>query len=61
MARIPILSDVMDAMFGKVDYEDDSYERAKADEAERQAKEAGYCIHCGSDIDDCTGYKCWIR
>jgi len=38
MARIPILSDVMDAMFGKVDYEDDSYERAKADEAERQAK-----------------------
>ena len=28
---------------------------------EQQAKEDGYCIHCGSDIDKCTGYKCWIR
>ena len=28
---------------------------------EEQAKSQGFCIHCGSDIDDCTGYKCWIR
>ena len=19
------------------------------------------CVHCGSPIDECTGYKCWIR
>lgn len=30
------------------------------EQEEQQAKEEGYCIHCGSDIDDCTGYKCWI-
>ena len=38
--------------------------RAEAQEMEReeaQAREEGYCIHCGSDLDDCTGYKCWIR
>ena len=28
-------------------------------EEEQQAKDKGYCIHCGADIDDCTGYKCW--
>ena len=38
--------------------------RAEAQEMEReeaQAREEGYCIHCGSDLDECTGYKCWIR
>ena len=38
--------------------------RAEAQEMEReeaQAREEGYCIHCGSDLGDCTGYKCWIR
>jgi len=25
------------------------------------ARAAGYCYHCGEKLDDCTGYKCWIR
>jgi hypothetical protein len=28
---------------------------------EQEAKEKGYCLHCGDDLDKCTGYKCWIR
>ena len=28
---------------------------------EAQARAEGYCIHCGADLDACTGYKCWIR
>ena len=20
-----------------------------------------FCLHCGADTQDCTGYKCWIR
>ena len=31
------------------------------EQEEQQAKEEGFCIHCGSDVDNCTGYKCWIR
>ena len=23
--------------------------------------EKGFCVHCGETLDDCTGYKCWIR
>jgi len=26
---------------------------------EQEAKEQGFCIHCGSELKDCTGYKCW--
>ena len=29
------------------------------EQAEQEAKEAGYCYHCGAEIDDCPGYKCW--
>ncbi len=38
--------------------------RAEAQEfqqEEEKAKSEGYCIHCGDDLDSCTGYKCWIR
>jgi len=35
---IPVISDVMNLIFGETDYEDTSYEKAKADEAKRQAK-----------------------
>lgn len=28
---------------------------------EEQARAEGYCIHCGEDLKNCTGYKCWIR
>ena len=31
------------------------------EQEEAQAKAEGYCIHCGDDLDKCTGYKCWIR
>ena len=31
------------------------------EQEERQAKEDGFCIHCGDDLDKCTGYKFWIR
>ena len=31
------------------------------EQEERQAKEDGFCIHCGDGLDKCTGYKCWIR
>jgi hypothetical protein len=26
----------------------------------KQATEAGICRHCGQDIEDCPGYKCWM-
>jgi len=28
---------------------------------EQEANEKGFCFHCGETLDDCTGYKCWIR
>jgi hypothetical protein len=31
------------------------------EQAEQEAKDAGYCYHCGAEIDDCPGYKCWKR
>lgn len=31
------------------------------EQEEAQAKAEGHCIHCGDDLDKCTGYKCWIR
>jgi len=30
-------------------------------EEENEANEAGFCFHCGATLEDCTGYKCWIR
>tara|TARA_B100000470_G_C19666022_1_gene335380 strand:- start:480 stop:656 length:177 start_codon:yes stop_codon:yes gene_type:complete len=26
---------------------------------ENEAAEKGYCIHCGEQLKDCVGYKCW--
>jgi regulatory protein YycI of two-component signal transduction system YycFG len=26
---------------------------------ENEAVEKGYCIHCGEQLADCVGYKCW--
>ena len=26
----------------------------------KRATEAGVCRHCGQDIEDCPGYKCWM-
>lgn len=31
------------------------------EQEEQEANEKGFCIHCGETLDDCTGYKCWIR
>ena len=36
-------------------------EALESEREEQEAKDEGYCIHCGADIDKCTGYKCWIR
>ena len=38
-----------------------SQEAHHMEQEEAQAKAEGFCIHCGEDIDKCTGYKCWIR
>ena len=40
---------------------DAACEAAAMEEEEAQAKAEGFCIHCGFDLKDCTGYKCWIR
>jgi len=34
---------------------------AQAQAEEQQARDEGFCIHCGESLEDCTGYKCWIR
>jgi hypothetical protein len=31
------------------------------EEEAQEAYDEGYCIHCGEEVEDCTGYKCWIR
>ena len=31
------------------------------EQEEQNAQAAGYCYHCGDTLEDCTGYKCWIR
>ncbi len=36
-------------------------ESVMMEQEEAQAKADGFCIHCGEDLDKCTGYKCWIR
>tara|TARA_B100000927_G_scaffold289372_1_gene285854 strand:+ start:941 stop:1093 length:153 start_codon:yes stop_codon:yes gene_type:complete len=36
-------------------------EAMEAEREEEQARKDGWCIHCGADLDKCTGYKCWIR
>ena len=41
-----------------IDARNDSIELERE---ENQARAEGYCIHCGEDLDKCTGYKCWIR
>jgi len=38
-------------------YQMDAYQQ---EQEEINAKEAGYCYHCGAKVDDCSGYKCWI-
>jgi hypothetical protein len=25
------------------------------------AVDEGFCYYCGEVLDECTGYKCWIR
>jgi hypothetical protein len=30
------------------------------EQEEKEANENGFCIHCGEDLEKCTGYKCWI-
>ena len=42
-------------------HKDAAHESALMEQEEAQAKADGFCIHCGADIDKCTGYKCWIR
>ena len=42
-------------------HNDAAHEAHAMEQEERQAKEEGFCIHCGADLDKCTGYKCWIR
>ena len=41
-----------------IDARNDSIELERE---ESQARAEGYCIHCGEDLDKCTGYKCWTR
>jgi hypothetical protein len=40
---------------------DNAHAQIELEREEAQAREEGYCIHCGADLDACTGYKCWIR
>ena len=42
-------------------HNDAAHEAALMEQEEAQAKKEGFCIHCGFDLKDCTGYKCWIR
>ncbi len=42
-------------------HNDAAHEAHAMEQEEAQAKEQGFCIHCGFDLKDCTGYKCWIR
>ena len=28
---------------------------------EKEANDRGFCFHCGEELKNCTGYKCWIR
>lgn len=30
------------------------------EQEEQEAHDNGYCIHCGEELKDCSGYKCWI-
>ena len=30
------------------------------EQEEQEANDNGYCIHCGEELENCTGYKCWI-
>jgi len=41
-----------------LDAANDAYQH---EEEEREANDEGYCFHCGEELEDCTGYKCWIR
>jgi len=36
-------------------------EANQQEQEEQEANEKGLCFHCGEKLDDCTGYKCWIR
>ena len=40
---------------------DAAADAALMEEEEREANDEGYCFHCGEELEDCTGYKCWIR
>ena len=40
---------------------DAAAEAHQMEQEEQEAKEKGFCLHCGSDVNNCTGYKCWIR
>ena len=41
-----------------LDAANDAYQH---EEEAQEAYDEGYCIHCGEELEDCTGYKCWIR
>ena len=42
-------------------HNDAAQEAHHMEQEEAQAKAEGFCIHCGEDIDKCTGYQCWLR
>ncbi|SVE32051.1 uncharacterized protein METZ01_LOCUS484905, partial [marine metagenome] len=39
-----------------LDAANDAYQH---EEEAQEAYDEGYCIHCGEELEDCTGYKCW--
>ena len=51
---------VMDREY-KQAHEDAANDAHVAEQEEQQARDEGYCIHCGAELEECTGYKCWIR